>query len=258
MEHYILVINPGHKDHIIARIKARNGKTLLFLKTQRGTDRLCDKLAHAGVPIGALHGDKSQAVRTCTLALFKGAVIAAFATTDVAARCIHTGGISLAVQVDVQQDHKDFLDRSVRTAHAGESDVIATLPILKQQKSVSGITSHAGVTHKSASVTSLSTGLMRITGAQEPSRISFVAPIVENKPLNRGTRKAHPNSAQRRPKPRQSSALILPSTKVKTWITTPLPYLRSKLSRGYSHFDFIQNPRGPHKIYDTLNSKFLV
>ena len=48
----------------------------------------------------------------------------------------------------------------------------------------------------------LSTDLMRITGAQEPSGIPYVAPIIENKGPDRGTRKPRPNSAQRRRRPR--------------------------------------------------------
>ncbi|MTA16581.1 MAG: DEAD/DEAH box helicase, partial [Actinobacteria bacterium] len=64
MEHYVLVMNPGDKDDITNQVAARNGKTILFVKTQRGADRLADKLAHAGVAVGALHGGKSQAVRT--------------------------------------------------------------------------------------------------------------------------------------------------------------------------------------------------
>jgi superfamily II DNA/RNA helicase len=202
MDHYILVMNPGDKDDITAQIAARNGKTILFVKTQRGADRLSDKLAHAGVPVGALHGGKSQAVRTRTLALFKDSTNAALVATDVAARGIHVDGISLVVHVDVPQDHKDYLHRSGRTARAGESGAVVTLTTSKQQKSVSGLTSRAGVTPKSVSVTSLSTDLMRITGAQEPSGIPYVAPIVENKGPNRGTRKPRPNSAQRRRRPR--------------------------------------------------------
>jgi superfamily II DNA/RNA helicase len=202
MEHYILVMNPGDKDDITAQIAARNGKTILFVKTQRGADRLCDKLAHAGVPVGALHGGKSQAVRTRTLALFKDSANAALVATDVAARGIHVDGISLVVHVDVPQDHKDYLHRSGRTARAGESGAVVTLTTSRQQKSVSGLTSRAGVTPRSVSVTSLSTDLMRITGAQEPSGIPYVAPIVENKGPNRGTRKPRPNSAQRRRRPR--------------------------------------------------------
>jgi superfamily II DNA/RNA helicase len=63
MEHHVLVMHPGDKDLITAQIAACNGKTILFVKTQRGADRLADNLAKAGVPVGALHGGKSQAVR---------------------------------------------------------------------------------------------------------------------------------------------------------------------------------------------------
>ena len=49
MEHFVLVMNPGDKDDITNQIAARNGKTIMFVKTQRGADRLADKLAHAGV-----------------------------------------------------------------------------------------------------------------------------------------------------------------------------------------------------------------
>ncbi|NDA96176.1 MAG: DEAD/DEAH box helicase, partial [Actinobacteria bacterium] len=100
MDHHVLVMHPGDKDLITAQIAARNGKTILFVKTQRGADRLADNLANAGVPVGALHGGKSQAVRTRTLKLFKEQENAALVATDVAARGIHVDGISLVVHVD--------------------------------------------------------------------------------------------------------------------------------------------------------------
>ena len=67
MDHHVLVMHPGDKDLITTQIAARNGKTILFVKTQRGADRLADNLAKAGVLVGALHGGKSQAVRTRTI-----------------------------------------------------------------------------------------------------------------------------------------------------------------------------------------------
>jgi superfamily II DNA/RNA helicase len=202
MEHYVLVMHPGDKDDITNQIAARNGKTILFVKTQRGADRLADKLAHAGVPVGALHGGKSQAVRTRTLALFKQLPNAALVATDVAARGIHVDGISLVVHVDAPTDHKDYLHRSGRTARAGEAGAVVTLATTKQQKSVGGLTSRAGVTPKFVGVKPLDQDLMRITGAQEPSGIPYVAPIVESKGPNRGPRKPRPNSSERRRRPR--------------------------------------------------------
>ncbi|MEN9687153.1 MAG: hypothetical protein RL381_165 [Actinomycetota bacterium] len=181
MEHHVLQMHPGDKDDITSQIAARNGKTILFVKTQRGADRLADKLAHAGVPVGALHGGKSQAVRTRTLALFKEQDNSALVATDVAARGIHVDGISLVVHVDLPQDHKDYLHRSGRTARAGESGTVVTLSSAKSQRAVTGLLSRAGVTPKFHDVRPLDQKLMTLTGAQEPSGIPYVAPIVERK-----------------------------------------------------------------------------
>jgi superfamily II DNA/RNA helicase len=200
MEHYVLVMNPTDKDDITNQVAARNGKTILFVKTQRGADRLADKLAHAGVPVGALHGGKSQAVRTRTLALFKETPNAALVATDVAARGIHVDGISLVVHVDAPTDHKDYLHRAGRTARAGEAGTVVTLATTRQQKSIGGLTQRAGVTPKFVGVTPLSTELMKITGAQEPSGIPYIVPIVE-KSVRSGGKRPRPNSSQRRRRP---------------------------------------------------------
>lgn len=200
MEHYVLVMNPSDKDDITNQVAARNGKTILFVKTQRGADRLADKLAHAGVPVGALHGGKSQAVRTRTLALFKETPNAALVATDVAARGIHVDGISLVVHVDAPTDHKDYLHRAGRTARAGEAGTVVTLATTRQQKSIGGLTQRAGVNPNFVGVTPLSTELMKITGAQEPSGIPYIAPIVE-KSARSGGKRPRPNSSQRRRRP---------------------------------------------------------
>lgn len=200
MEHFVLVMNPTDKDDITNQVAARNGKTILFVKTQRGADRLADKLAHAGVPVGALHGGKSQAVRTRTLALFKETPNAALVATDVAARGIHVDGISLVVHVDAPTDHKDYLHRAGRTARAGEAGTVVTLATTRQQKSIGGLTQRAGVTPKFVGVTPLSTDLMKITGAQEPSGIPYIVPIVENS-VRSGGKRPRPNSSQRRRRP---------------------------------------------------------
>ena len=188
MEHHVLQMHPGDKDDITSQIAARNGKTILFVKTQRGADRLADKLANAGVPVGALHGGKSQAVRTRTLALFKEQDNSALVATDVAARGIHVDGISLVVHVDLPQDHKDYLHRSGRTARAGESGTVVTLSSSKNQRAVSGLLSRAGVTPKFHDVRPLDEKLMVITGAQEPSGVPYVPPVMERKAPAGGSR----------------------------------------------------------------------
>jgi len=202
MEHHVLVMHPGDKDEITAQIAARDGRTILFVKTQRGADRLADKLASVGVAVGALHGGKSQAVRTRTLAHFKANTNAALVATDVAARGIHVDGVSLVVHVDAPTDHKDYLHRAGRTARAGEAGVVVTLATSKQQTAVRGLTSRAGVYPKFVDVRPHHAELVLITGSKEPSGIAYIAPVAEKSEFGGARRKPRPNSDQRRRRPR--------------------------------------------------------
>ena len=202
MEHHVLVMHPGDKDEITAQIASREGRTILFVKTQRGADRLADKLASVGVPVGALHGGKSQAVRTRTLAHFKANSTAALVATDVAARGIHVDDVSLVVHVDAPTDHKDYLHRAGRTARAGEAGVVVTLATSKQQSAVRGLTSRAGVFPKFVDIRPHHAELVSITGSREPSGIAYVTPIVEKSDFGGARRRPRPGSDQRRRRPR--------------------------------------------------------
>lgn len=176
MTHYVLVIQPQDKEQILAEIAARHGKTIVFVKTQRGADRVADRLMHAGVPAGALHGGKSQAVRTRTLKMFKDSSDFVLVATDVAARGIHVDGISLVVHADPAQSHKDYLHRSGRTARAGESGVVVSIAPVRQRKSIASLVSRAGVTAETVEVHSLSPELVQITGARMPSGVPYQPP----------------------------------------------------------------------------------
>jgi len=200
MEHHVLVMHPSDKDEITAQIASRDGRTILFVKTQRGADRLADKLASVGVAVGALHGGKSQAVRTRTLEHFKSNPTAALVATDVAARGIHVDDVSLVVHVDAPTDHKDYLHRAGRTARAGEAGVVVTLATSKQQSAVRGLTSRAGVYPKFVDVRPHHAELVSITGSKEPSGIAYIAPVADKPKF--GGRKPRPGQDQRRRRPR--------------------------------------------------------
>jgi superfamily II DNA/RNA helicase len=206
MEHHVLVIHPNDKEIITAQIAAREGKTILFVRTQHGADKLAQKLAHAGVPVGALHGGKSQSVRTRTLAAFKSGATPALVATDVAARGIHVDDVSLVVHVDPPQDPKDYLHRAGRTARAGESGVVVTLTTTRQQNTVRGLTDRAGVKPKITRVRPLARELMEVTGAREPSGVPWIAPATkERHDIQKGgprKRRSRPRPNERRRRPR--------------------------------------------------------
>ena len=107
------------------------------------------------------------------------------------------------MHVDAPTDHKDYLHRSGRTARAGEAGGVVVLATTKQQTSVKGLTSRAGVTLKFVGVKPNDAELMTITGAQEASGIPYIAPITESRgPSPSSGKRPRPNSSQRRRRPR--------------------------------------------------------
>nr|MDT0661305.1 DEAD/DEAH box helicase [Micromonospora sp. DSM 115978] len=178
MDHHLLLIPPNDKFAVAASIAARDGRTMMFARTQLGVDRLVEQLAAVGVRAGALHGGKTQRVRTRTLAEFKEGRTNVLVATDVAARGIHVDGVSLVVHVDPPKDSKDYLHRAGRTARAGESGAVATLVLPKQRRSTLAMLVKAGVAPAETRVRSGDPALAELTGAQAPSGV----PVLDEPP----------------------------------------------------------------------------
>ena len=171
MTHHVLIMEQAHKDLITAQIAARNGKSIFFVRTKHGADKLAKKMNQVGVAVGALHGGKTQSQRSRVLEAFKSGKTSALVATDVAARGIHVDDVSLVVHVDAPENHKDYLHRAGRTARAGAVGTVVTLATHKQRKGVHGLTSRAGVKLTESTVRPLDSTLVRITGAVEPSGV---------------------------------------------------------------------------------------
>ncbi|MFC8919975.1 DEAD/DEAH box helicase [Streptomyces sp. NPDC057116] len=145
MTHHVLVVKPKDKAPVTAAIAARKGRTIIFVRTQLGADRIAEQLREAGVKADALHGGMTQGARTRTLADFKDGYVNALVATDVAARGIHVDGIDLVLNVDPAGDHKDYLHRSGRTARAGKSGVVVSLALPHQRRQIFRLMEDAGV-----------------------------------------------------------------------------------------------------------------
>ncbi|MEV6209215.1 DEAD/DEAH box helicase [Kitasatospora sp. NPDC051914] len=145
MTHHILVVKPKDKAPITNAIAARKGRTIIFVRTQMGADRVAEQLVEAGVKADALHGGMTQGARTRVLGDFKDGYVNVVVATDVAARGIHVDGIDLVLNVDPAGDHKDYLHRSGRTARAGRSGTVVTLVLPHQRRSVFRLMEDAGV-----------------------------------------------------------------------------------------------------------------
>ncbi|MBO4210186.1 DEAD/DEAH box helicase [Micromonospora echinofusca] len=182
MDHHLLLIPPHDKFAVAASIAARQGRTMMFARTQMGVDRLVEQLAAVGVRAGALHGGKTQRVRTRTLAEFKEGRMSVLVATDVAARGIHVDGVSLVVHVDPPKDPKDYLHRAGRTARAGESGAVATLVLPKQRRTTLAMLEKAGVEPEQTRVRVGDPALAELTGAREPSGV----PVLDEPAPRRG------------------------------------------------------------------------
>ncbi|ARE34434.1 RNA helicase [Rhodococcus sp. BH4] len=169
MEHYVLLVDRGQKDSVLAEIGARDGRTIMFARTKLGCEGITDRLRAVGIAAESLHGGKAQNQRTRVLERFKNGRTPVLVATDVAARGIHVDGIDLVVHVDPPADHKDYLHRAGRTARAGEKGTVVAIVLPNQKRQFKRLTGMAGVNAAAVAVTPGSAELARITGAKKPT-----------------------------------------------------------------------------------------
>jgi superfamily II DNA/RNA helicase len=145
-EHQVLVLSAQDKVPVAAEIAGRPGRTLFFVRTKHGADRLAKQLSRAGVDAAAIHGDRNQSQRQRALDGFTAGHPRVLVATDVAARGIHVDDVDLVVQFDPPNDHKDYLHRSGRTARAGATGMVVALVEHGQVRELQRLHQAAGVT----------------------------------------------------------------------------------------------------------------
>jgi superfamily II DNA/RNA helicase len=174
MSHHILIVKPKDKAPVTAAIASRKGRTIIFVRTQLGADRIAEQLCDSGVKADALHGGMTQGARTRVLEDFKKGYVNALVATDVAARGIHVDGIDLVLNVDPAGDHKDYLHRAGRTARAGRTGTVVSLSLPHQRRQIFRQMEDAGVDagrHIINSGTAFEPEVAEITGARSMTEV---------------------------------------------------------------------------------------
>ncbi|MFK0173242.1 DEAD/DEAH box helicase [Streptomyces sp. NPDC090306] len=174
MSHHIFVVKPKDKAPVTAAIASRKGRTIIFVRTQLGADRVAEQLRDSGVKADALHGGMTQGARTRTLADFKDGYVNVLVATDVAARGIHVDGIDLVLNVDPAGDHKDYLHRAGRTARAGRTGSVVSLALPHQRRQIFRLMEDAGVDasrHMIQGGDTFSPEVAEITGARSMTEV---------------------------------------------------------------------------------------
>jgi ATP-dependent RNA helicase RhlE len=94
-------------------------QVLVFTRTKHGADRLSKHLTQVNISALAIHGNKSQAARTRTLAKFKDGSLQVLVATDIAARGIDINELPMVVNFELPNIPEDYVHRIGRTGRAG-------------------------------------------------------------------------------------------------------------------------------------------
>ncbi len=122
-------VDKSRKPALLCHLLRNNAweQVLVFTRTKNGANRLVQKLQDEGVSSAAIHGDKSQAVRTRTLAAFKARNIRILVATDLAARGLDITQLTHVINFDLPKVAEDYIHRIGRTGRAGSPGVAISL-----------------------------------------------------------------------------------------------------------------------------------
>jgi ATP-dependent RNA helicase RhlE len=112
---------------------SKRGRTLVFVRTKHGADRLVKKLARHRINAMAMHGNKNQSQRRRALASFDRGRCNTLVATDVASRGIDVEEITHVINFDAPADRDAYVHRTGRTGRAGASGVAASFVLPEQR-----------------------------------------------------------------------------------------------------------------------------
>jgi len=152
MQHRVFRLTRDDKVAVAAEIAAQSQRTLFFVRTKHGADRLARQFRSRGIDAAALHGNLNQNQRRRALDAFASGRNSILVATDVAARGIHIDDLGLVVHFDPPADSKVYSHRSGRTARAGASGTVLSLVEPQQHRDLARIHAAADVTAPACTV----------------------------------------------------------------------------------------------------------
>ena len=172
MTHRFFAVHQMDRVRVAAAIGRGVSRTLAFVRTKRGADRLAGQLAREGVRAEAIHGDLRQSARERALQRFSTGHLDVLVATDVAARGIHVDDVDVVVHFDPPEDEKAYLHRSGRTARAGRTGVVATFVLWDQVRDVERLQSRLEIQEPIVEVFSNDPRLADLAGPYAPAPTS--------------------------------------------------------------------------------------
>jgi len=146
-EHRFLSVQSGNKvDALVKLLRENEGRTLVFVRTKRGADRLVEKLKTRGLKVVAMHGDMGQPARQRALERFEAGKVDTLVATDVAARGLDLDAITHVINFDPPATDEDYVHRVGRTGRAGRSGTGVTFVLPEQRSDVGKLAARLGHT----------------------------------------------------------------------------------------------------------------
>jgi len=109
-------------------------QVLVFTRTKHGADRLAEQLSRDGISTAAIHGDKSQGMRTRALKDFKQNKVRVLVATDIAARGLDISQLPHVVNFELPNVPEDYVHRIGRTGRAGNDGEARSLVCVDEHK----------------------------------------------------------------------------------------------------------------------------
>jgi ATP-dependent RNA helicase RhlE len=125
-----------------------HNRTLVFVRTKRGADRLVKRLKNQDVKAVAMHGDKTQSQREKALASFEDGRVATLVATDVAARGIDVENVTRVINFDAPEDRDTYVHRVGRTGRAGRTGSGVSFVMTDQAADMGKIASELGLSQE--------------------------------------------------------------------------------------------------------------
>jgi len=123
------------------------GRSLVFVRTKRGADRLVKRLRGQNVRAVAMHGNKSQRQREQALDRFERGDVMTLVATDVAARGIDVPDVARVINYDAPEDRESYVHRIGRTGRAGRSGTGISFVLADQAEEMRRIGTSLGLDH---------------------------------------------------------------------------------------------------------------
>jgi ATP-dependent RNA helicase DeaD len=122
-----VILSKDKYTDLLGYLEKNQGTSIIFVKTQRMTEVLCEKLEANNFRVDVLHGGLKQSKRSFITKAFRAKKFDILVATDVASRGLDIPHIENVINYDITTNPEDYVHRIGRTARAEKEGKAVTL-----------------------------------------------------------------------------------------------------------------------------------